>query len=343
MATTRAHSRAQAEPTGESSNHEIPERPAGAPPRLSSTTSSVRPTGRPGSWSMCTSSMLTPISPASPKSRASSPGWSGTGHEDRAHRVGPVRRACRGWPGCRLTPALRMRCERIALGRVADRGDQGVELLAHLPQQVGDGAGVGAEDLLPQRRVAGGDPGDVADALSRERQVLGRCARPGGRRPGRRRGAAGARCARRRCRARPGLEPWRRRHRTPRPARPRSVRLGGRRRVRGDRPRAAVEERRAGRERARSARCRPSGASRRSGSARSASTRAATSCSGAALTLPTSVTIGVGAATVPSTIASARWSGGTATTTSCGPVAGPLRTARRPGRSPCARARARRR
>ena len=59
---------------------------------------------------------------------------------------------------------------------VADRGDQVVELLAQLAQQVGDGSGVGAEDLLPQCGVAGRDPGDVADALSGQREVLGRCA-----------------------------------------------------------------------------------------------------------------------------------------------------------------------
>ena len=66
--------------------------------------SSTSPTGRPGSWSMCTSSMLTPLAPMSANSRASSPGWSGTEHVDRAQSPEPGRRACRGCPGCRRRP-----------------------------------------------------------------------------------------------------------------------------------------------------------------------------------------------------------------------------------------------
>ena len=66
------------QPTGGSPTRETPGRPGGAPRGSPSTTSSTRPTGRPGSWSMWMSSMLTSLAPASAKSRASSPGWSGT-------------------------------------------------------------------------------------------------------------------------------------------------------------------------------------------------------------------------------------------------------------------------
>ena len=146
------------------------------------------------------------------------------------------------------------------------------------------------DDLLPQRRVAGGDPGDVADALPGERQVApAALGEPAGdqRRPA---GAAGARCGPRPGRARPGVSRTGDARRTARPA-PRTsataVGVGGL--VRGDRPRPAVEEGRARPRAGRTARCRPSGGCRRSGPASGAG-RPATAASGPALTLPTSVT-----------------------------------------------------
>ena len=89
------------------------------------------------------------------------------GHRDEHRRAsaGPGRRACRGWPGCRRRrgPAARP-AARVA---VRDRGDEQVELAAHLAEQPEHGGGVAGDDLLPQRRVAGRDPGDVAHALAR--------------------------------------------------------------------------------------------------------------------------------------------------------------------------------
>ena len=200
---------------------------------------------RPGSWSMWTSSMLTPISPASANSRASSPGWSGTDDEDRRASAAPGRRACRGWPGCRRRRGRGSR-------RAGARSPSATRVDAARRASVADLAraapstavGVGGDDLLPQRRVAGGDPGDVAHALPGEREVLG-----GARRPAGRRRATASRCGRCEVRATArscssGRQPHRRRRRTAAASASTSATAAGSDAVvRGDRPGPAVEQR----------------------------------------------------------------------------------------------------
>ena len=55
-----------------------------------------------------------------------------------------------------------------------DGRHEGVEVRADLGEEVEHGLGVGLQDLLPQLRVARRDARDVADALAREGEVLGR-------------------------------------------------------------------------------------------------------------------------------------------------------------------------
>ena len=57
---------------------------------------------------------------------------------------------------------------------VGEGAEQGVHVVADRPQQHGERVGVGGEDLLPERGVAGRDPGDVAHALPGQREVLAR-------------------------------------------------------------------------------------------------------------------------------------------------------------------------
>ena len=78
--------------------------------------------------------MLTPISPASANSRASSPGWSGTATNTTvAARAGPP---C--LPGITAVPATPRSSSRAERGPVAvgQRVEQRVEVVAHVAQQV---------------------------------------------------------------------------------------------------------------------------------------------------------------------------------------------------------------
>ena len=139
--------------------------PAGARHAPSSTTSSTSPTGRPGSWSMRTSSMLTPLSPASANSRASSPGWSGT--ETKTERVG------RGGPPCLpgmarvpSTPRASTALQAVAVA-AADSADHLRRAASRTSASSAQHRlGVGGDDLAVERRVAGRDPGHVAHALA---------------------------------------------------------------------------------------------------------------------------------------------------------------------------------
>ena len=139
---------------------------------VSSTTSSTSPTGRPGSWSMCRSSMLTPISPTSANSRASSPGWSGT--ETKTEAVASAGPPC--LPGMAWVPvdaAGEDLVERRPRRSLASTSISRVEVGLHVAQDLAHRGLVGADDLAPHVRVAGRDPGDVAHALARQREVLG--------------------------------------------------------------------------------------------------------------------------------------------------------------------------
>ena len=60
---------------------------------------------------------------------------------------------------------LQDRGDRLPLTCV-DRGDQQLQPVAYLGEQGEYGVGVGRDDLLPQPRVAGRDPGDVANPLA---------------------------------------------------------------------------------------------------------------------------------------------------------------------------------
>ena len=164
-------------PTGGSSSPGIRERAQqllGAGRR--STTSSTRPTGRPGSWSMWTSSMLTPISPASAKSRASSPGWSGTDDEDRARRS--RRAAVLAGDGRRAGDAAGQDLdERSAVDRVGARRHERVEVGAHLGEQVERrprswprGSAATAPGRPPRRGSRRGRPGPTARGARRGRR-----------------------------------------------------------------------------------------------------------------------------------------------------------------------------
>ena len=146
--------------------------------------------------------MLTSLAPASANSRASSPGWSGTDtNTERIGRTGPP--CLPGIARVPATPRSSSAPSRVAVGR-RDRVDQRVELGADLAEQGGDGVGVRGHDLLLQRRVAAGHPGDVADALPGQREVVGgRVGEPAGHQR-RRAGGAGARSGRRPGRAPPG-------------------------------------------------------------------------------------------------------------------------------------------
>ena len=179
-----------------------------------STEISARPTGCPRPCSRCRSSRLTPASPTSASSRASSPGCVrdqrpsrrvcrrraavlardprvagvAAGHDRREHR--------RGRPS---SPSAARRQRRRARRCTSSRSARScAQHLAH-------GRGVAGEDLGPQRRVAGRDPGDVAQSLAGQGHRACRAARAAGRRPGWRRPAARARPRRRRRRARPGV------------------------------------------------------------------------------------------------------------------------------------------
>ena len=146
-------------------------------------------------------------------------------------------------PGIARVPATPRSSSAPQLGALAgaDRADQQVELAAHLGEQPEHGRRVAGDDLLPQRRVAGGDPGDVADALARECEVVGRrVGEPAGHQHGEQvrqvRGAG----------HRPvvllGREPHRHRAAQPRQRLDQRHRAGRGRRVRRDRPGAAVEQ-----------------------------------------------------------------------------------------------------
>ena len=141
--------------------------------RSSSTTSSTRPVSRPGSWSMRTSSMLTSLSPASANSRASSPGWSGSETKTDAGRAHRARRACPGSPGC--PPRPRRAPPPAPPGRPSPTAAMTASrLVAHLGEEGEHLVGVGGDDLAVEHRVAAGHPGDVADALAGQGQVVGR-------------------------------------------------------------------------------------------------------------------------------------------------------------------------
>ena len=151
---------------------------------------------------MCTSSMLTSLRPASANSRASSPGWSGT--ETKTDRVGRDRTAVLARD--RLGAGDPLGQQRLECGPVAglDGRHHGVQALADLAEQGQHRVRVGRDDLPVERRVARGHPGDVADALPGEREVLVGRVREPARRPARPAGAARATCAPPPGRARPG-------------------------------------------------------------------------------------------------------------------------------------------
>ena len=78
-------------------------------------------------------------------------------------------------PGIRRvpsTPRSSSRRQRRVRRSGLDRADQAVQRDRDLAQLAEHGGGVGADDLLPQPRVAAGDPGDVAQALAGEHEVL---------------------------------------------------------------------------------------------------------------------------------------------------------------------------
>ena len=117
--------------------------------------------------------MLTPISPASANSRASSPGWSGTATKTVVSaRTGPP--CLPGIAAVPATPRSRTSGDRgpVAVGSSAAAAVSRSSRTSR--SSAVSAVGVGGDDLLPQPRVAGGDPGDVADALPRQREVLAR-------------------------------------------------------------------------------------------------------------------------------------------------------------------------
>ena len=188
------------QPTGGSPSRGIRERPAGARRGSSSTSSSTSPTGRPGSWSMWTSSMLTSLAPASANSRASSPGWSGTETKTDARRPRRARRACPGSRGCRPRPRSRIspsaarspRRRPRRSGRRAGRGPRSSRpaTAAAFPvticcQSAGSPPAIRVTSRTPWPRARGGRSGASASrpATSDGQQV--RAGARSGRRPGR--------------------------------------------------------------------------------------------------------------------------------------------------------------
>ena len=117
--------------------------------------------------------MLTPEEPASAKSRASSPGWSGT--ETKTERVARAGPPCLPGIACGAGDAASEQLAQHGAVAVGHGPLQDVELLADLGEQAVERARVERDDLLPQRRIAARDPGDVADALTRQREVGGGC------------------------------------------------------------------------------------------------------------------------------------------------------------------------
>ena len=115
--------------------------------------------------------MLTSLAPASANSRASSPGWSGHRDEDRARGGGGPAVLARDGPGAVHAPGEQG--ADLLPGARGHGPDQGLELPADLAEQPEHGVGVAGDDLFPQHGVAAGDPGHVADALARQREVVG--------------------------------------------------------------------------------------------------------------------------------------------------------------------------
>ena len=284
--------------------------------------------------------MLTPMSPASANSRASSPGWSGTATNTDA--VGaPGRRACRGWRGCRRRPrrAARRAPSPVAVGdraRAARRARRGtssqqrraarralaVTICSH---SAGSPPAIRVTSRTPCPDSARWSGGRVGQPAGDQRGQQVRQVRDAGHRPV----------------VLLGGHPDRRRRRTARPARSTSATASGSDVVvRGDRPRPAVEE-----GRRRGQRAGPLAAGHRvaadvAAPALGAGVRGLGS--GSPLTLPTSVTTASEAASARGPRSRRGGPGGTATTTSCG-RSGRRRRDRRRGRRRCARARGERR
>ena len=256
--------------------------------------------------------------------------------EDRAPSAGAVRRACRGSPGCRPRPRSSSACSAAAVA-VADRARSASSSRPRTSASRSSTASALAATICAvERRVPGGHPGHVADALAGQRQVVARgVGEPAGDQR-RRAGAARARCGPPPGRApRGSAAPARRRTAAPAP-RPASTASGsdvscgvtahGRpsksAALRGQRPGALAAGHRV-----------PADvAARRPGCP-------ATAASGPDFTLPTSVTTASVRAQRRGDHVAPRWSGGTATTTSCGRS---VRCAagRHPARTRCAGARA---
>ena len=208
--------------------------------------------------------MLTPLSPASANSRASSPGWSGTATKtDAVGRTGPP---C--LPGIARVPATPLREQGLQARPGRRRRAAAISASSRSRtsrQQLAHGVGVGrrrsgrrAPGRPPATRVTSRTPCPDSARCSRRRVGEAR------RRPARPAGAAGGRCGRRPGRAPPGsAAPARRRtaRPAPRPAPPprRPTPSCG---VTAHGP--AVEQGGAARPAGPNARCRPSGGRRRS-------------------------------------------------------------------------------
>ena len=272
-----------------------------------------QPTGRPGSWSMWTSSMLTSLAPASANSRASSPGWSGT--ETKTDRAGPGRAAVLAGDRQRSRPRLPPAAPGAGRGRRRPRR-RSRRRAGRAPRPAGR-APPRSSRPRSGRRAPGpaGHPGHVAHALAGQREVVDRgVGQPAGGQGGEQvRDVRG-----------PGdrpvvldrAEPDRYGAAQARQRLDQLDRLRVGRLVRASPPTAGRRTARRSRPAGRSARCRPSGGHRRTAPRRGRRPRrpAAPTSRCRRRSPPRRTRRSASAITSP------RWSGGTATTTSCGPV-----------------------
>ena len=120
--------------------------------------------------------MFTPAAPAALNSRASSPGRSAmtTWTTAEVPRLPAVLAGDARDPGPAPVEQAGHVASRGALVSPASSRAAARQVLGHGRDHLGDRAGVGGQDLGPQRAVAGRDPGDVAQALPGQPERVGR-------------------------------------------------------------------------------------------------------------------------------------------------------------------------